>query len=333
MDFALVWFTLVTLLWTGFFVLEGFDFGVGMLHGLVGRTDAERGLAIGSVGPLWDGNEVWLIVAGASMFAAFPGWYATMFSAFYPALILLLVALIVRGVAFEYRGHRDSPRWRRNWSILLTAGSLLAPLLIGVALGGLLRGVPIDSSQEFTGGLVDLLTPYGLYVGLTVTVLAALHGSTFLALKVDDPVRARAHVLSRVLAPVAAALVLGFVVWTQSLASGWFPGIVPILAAVGVIAAVVLVGPRREAWRFVATAVALGGTVATLFVQLYPRVMVSSTNSAFDLTVQNTSSSPYALKVMTVVAAVFLPLVLLYQGWSYYVFRRRLTLADVGGGL
>jgi len=333
MDFALVWFTLVTLLWTGFFVLEGFDFGVGMLHGLVGRTDAERGLAIGSVGPLWDGNEVWLIVAGASMFAAFPGWYATMFSAFYPALILLLVALIVRGVAFEYRGHRDSPRWRRNWSILLTAGSLLAPLLIGVALGGLLRGTPIDSSQEFTGGLVDLLTPYGLYVGLTVTVLAALHGSTFLALKVDDPVRARAHVLSRVLAPVAAALVLGFVVWTQSLASGWFPGVVPILAAVGVIAAVVLVGPRREAWRFVATAVALGGTVATLFVQLYPRVMVSSTNSAFDLTVQNTSSSPYALKVMTVVAAVFLPLVLLYQGWSYYVFRRRLTLADVGGGL
>jgi len=333
MDFALVWFTLVTLLWTGFFVLEGFDFGVGMLHGLVGRTDAERGLAINSVGPLWDGNEVWLIVAGASMFAAFPGWYATMFSAFYPALILLLVALIVRGVAFEYRGHRDSPRWRRNWSILLTAGSLLAPLLIGVALGGLLRGTPIDSSQEFTGGLVDLLTPYGLYVGLTVTVLAALHGSTFLALKVDDPVRARAHVLSRVLAPVAAALVLGFVVWTQSLASGWFPGVVPILAAVGVIAAVVLVGPRREAWRFVATAVALGGTVATLFVQLYPRVMVSSTNSAFDLTVQNTSSSPYALKVMTVVAAVFLPLVLLYQGWSYYVFRRRLTLADVGGGL
>ena len=333
MDFALVWFTLVTLLWTGFFVLEGFDFGVGMLHGLVGRTDAERGLAINSVGPLWDGNEVWLIVAGASMFAAFPGWYATMFSAFYPALILLLVALIVRGVAFEYRGHRDSPRWRRNWSILLTAGSLLAPLLIGVALGGLLRGTPIDSSQEFTGGLVDLLTPYGLYVGLTVTVLAALHGSTFLALKVDDPVRARAHVLSRVLAPVAAALVLGFVVWTQSLASGWFPGVVPILAAVGVIAAVVLVGPRREAWRFVATAVALGGTVATLFVQLYPRVMVSSTNSAFDLTVRNTSSSPYALKVMTVVAAVFLPLVLLYQGWSYYVFRRRLTLADVGGGL
>ena len=333
MDFTLVWFTLVTLLWTGFFVLEGFDFGVGMLHGLIGRTDAERGLAIGSVGPLWDGNEVWLVVAGASMFAAFPGWYATMFSAFYPALILLLAALIVRGVAIEYRGHRDSRRWRRNWSVLLTVGSLLAPLLIGVALGDLLRGVPIDSSQEYTGGLVDLLTPYGLYVGLTVTVLAVLHGSTFLALKVADPVRAQAHAVSRAAAPVAAALVLGFVVWTQSLGSGWFPGVVPILAAIAAIAAAVLVHLRRDAWAFTATAVALGGTIATLFVELYPRVMVSSTNSAFDLTVQNTSSAPYALKVMTVVAAVFLPLVLLYQGWTYYVFRRRLTLADVGEGL
>jgi cytochrome bd-type quinol oxidase subunit 2 len=333
MDLALVWFTLVALLWTGFFVLEGFDFGVGMLHGLVGRTDQERRLAIGSIGPLWDGNEVWLIVAGASMFAAFPGWYATMFSAFYPALLLLLVALIVRGVSIEYRGHGDSPRWRRNWSILFAAGSLLAPLLIGVALGDLLRGVPIDSSQEFTGNLLDLLTPYGLYVGVTVTVLAALHGSTFLGLKVADPVRGRAHALSLVLAPVAAALVLGFVVWTQSLGSRWFPGVVPILVAVAAIAAAVLVHPRREALAFTATAVALGGTVATLFVQLYPRVMVSSTNPAFDLTVQSTAASPYALKVMTVVAAVFLPLVLLYQGWSYYVFRRRLTLADIGEGL
>jgi cytochrome d ubiquinol oxidase subunit II len=333
MDFALVWFTLVTLLWTGFFVLEGFDFGVGMLHGLVGRTDAERRMAMNSIGPLWDANEVWLIVAGASMFAAFPGWYATMFSGFYPALILLLVALIVRGVAFEYRGHRDSARWRRNWSILLTAGSLLAPLLIGVALGDLLYGVPIDSSQEFTGNLLDLLTPYGLYLGVTVTVLSVLHGSTFLALKVDVPVRGRAHSVSRVTALVAAALVVGFVIWTQSLGSGWFPGALPIIAAVGAIAAAVLVHLRREAWAFAATAVALGGTIGGLFVQLYPRVMVSSTNSAFDLTVQNTASSPYALKVMTVVAAVFLPLVLLYQGWTYYVFRRRLTLADVGEGL
>jgi len=332
MDFTLLWFTLVTLLWTGFFVLEGFDFGVGMLHGLVGRTDPERRLAIGSIGPLWDGNEVWLIVAGASMFAAFPGWYATMFSGFYPALLLLLVALIIRGVSIEYRDRRDSPRWRTNWTVLFTAGSLLAPLLIGVALGDLLHGVPIDSSQDFTGDLLDLLTPYGLYVGVTVTVLAALHGSTFLVLKVADPVRGRAHALSRVIAPVAAALVIGFVVWTQSLASGWVPGVVPLVAAAGAVAAAVLVHLRREAWAFATTAVALGGTIATLFVELYPRVMVSSTNSAFDLTVQNTASGPYALKVMTVVAAVFLPLVLLYQGWTYYVFRRRLTLVDVGEG-
>src|SRR4051794_1693915 len=171
MGLAVFWFVLVALLWTGFFVLEGFDFGVGMLHTVVGRTDAERQLAIGSIGPLWDGNEVWLIVAGASMFAAFPGWYATMFSGFYLALVLLLVALIVRGVTFEYREKRESLRWRRNWSVLLTAGSLLAPLLIGVALGDLLHGVPIDSQQEFTGGFTDLLSPYSVLVGVTVVLL------------------------------------------------------------------------------------------------------------------------------------------------------------------
>ncbi len=168
MGLAVVWFVLVALLWTGFFVLEGFDFGVGMLHAAVGRSDEERQLAVDSIGPLWDGNEVWLIVAAAGMFAAFPGWYATMFSGFYLPLILLLAALIVRGVSFEYRDKRESERWRRTWSLLMTLGSLVAPLVIGIALGDLLHGVPINSQQEFTGGVGDLVSPYSLFVGVTV---------------------------------------------------------------------------------------------------------------------------------------------------------------------
>ena len=185
------WFIVITILWTGFFALEGFDFGVGMLHGVVGKDEAGRRAAINTIGPLWDGNEVWLIVAGAAMFAAFPGWYATMFSGFYLALVLLLVALIVRGVSFEYRGKRDAIRWRRTWDGLMTAGSLLAPLLIGVALGDLLHGLPINSSQEYTGSFWDLLQPYGLFTGVTFVLLCLLYGATFLCLKTTDDLRER----------------------------------------------------------------------------------------------------------------------------------------------
>ena len=192
MSFQVFWFIAIAVLWTGFFVLEGFDFGVGILRGVVGKTDVERRVAINTIGPLWDGNEVWLIVAAASMFAAFPAWYATMFSGFYVALVLLLVALIVRGVSFEFRGKRDSERWRRNWDRLSTAASLLAPFLIGVALANLLHGVPIDADQEFTGSFVDLLNPYSLFAGLTLVLLCILHGSTFLGLRTDGVVRERA---------------------------------------------------------------------------------------------------------------------------------------------
>jgi cytochrome d ubiquinol oxidase subunit II len=330
MGLAVFWFVLVALLWTGFFVLEGFDFGVGMLHTVVGRNDAERQLAIDSIGPLWDGNEVWLIVAGAAMFAAFPGWYATMFSALYLPLVLLLLALIVRGVAFEYRDKRTSPRWRSQWSIGMTVGSLLAPFLIGVALGDLLHGLPIDDQQEFTGNLLDLVSPYSLFVGLTVVALCVVHGATFLALKVDGAVRSRAHAVARTAAPIAAVAVLGFVVWTQVLIGGVLPGLVPSTAVLAALSTAFLVRRGQEGWAFTATTVAMAGSVSTIFLSLYPRVMVSSSGSSLDLTVQNTSSSSYALTVMTVVAVVFFPLVLLYQGWTYHVFRRRLTLADSG---
>ncbi|MDQ2875303.1 MAG: cytochrome d ubiquinol oxidase subunit II, partial [Actinomycetota bacterium] len=191
------WFILITVLWLGFFVLEGFDFGVGILHGVLGRDEAGRRTAINSIGPLWDGNEVWLIVAVAAMFAAFPGWYATMLSGFYPLIVALLVALIVRGLAFEYRGQRESPRWRRTWDGLMTGGSLAAPFLIGLSLGDLLHGVPIGGNQEFAGSVGDLFPPYAIFAGLTLTAVCVLHGATFLALKTAGDVRARAGRLAR----------------------------------------------------------------------------------------------------------------------------------------
>jgi cytochrome d ubiquinol oxidase subunit II len=320
------WFILIAVLWTGFFALEGFDFGVGMLHAVVGTDEAGRRTAINTIGPLWDGNEVWLIVAGAGMFAAFPGWYATMFSGFYLALVLLLASLIVRGVSFEYRGKRDALRWRRTWDVLLTAGSLLAPLLIGVALGDLLHGLPINSKQEYTGSFWNLLQPYGVFTGITLVAMCLLYGATFLCLKTTGDMRERSWRLARRIAPVAAALVFGFVIWTHVTASkGFFLNPIELLAMIAGLAAVWLVYEHREGWAFAATAVTITSCIVSIFVDLYPNVMVSSTSAANNLTVHNTASGPYSLKVMTVVAVVLLPFVLAYQTWSYYVFRRRLS--------
>jgi cytochrome bd ubiquinol oxidase subunit II len=329
MGLAVVWFVLVALLWIGFFVLEGFDFGVGMLHTSVGRSDEERQLAVDSIGPLWDGNEVWLVVAAAAMFAAFPGWYATLFSGFYVPLVLLLAALIVRGVSFEYRDKRESPRWRRTWSLLTTVGSFVAPFVIGIALGDLVHGVPIDEQQNFTGTVLDLFSPYSLYVGLTLVALCVTHGATFLSLKVGGEVRDRARIVARRSAPITALAVLVFVVWTQVVADrGVIPGLVPAVGVLAAAATALLVRRGQEGWAFTSTTLAMAATIATIFLSLYPRVMVSSGGSSFDLTVQNTASSSYALTVMTIVTAVFFPLVLVYQGWTYYVFRRRLLPAD-----
>jgi cytochrome d ubiquinol oxidase subunit II len=324
------WFIVIALLFTGFFVLEGFDFGVGMLHGAVGRNETERRLAIGTIGPLWDGNEVWLVVAGAAMFAVFPGWYATMFSGFYIAIVLLLVALIVRGVSFEFRARRDEARWRRTWSWLLTAGSLLAPLLIGVALGNLLHGVPIGPNQEYTGTFRNLLNPYSVYVGLTIALVCVLHGATFIALKTAGEVRRRAGRLARASAPIAALAVLAFAVWTQVTTNqGVIPGPVQVGAVLAVLAVAWLLRDGREGWAFAMTTIAMAAVVLTIFVDLYPRVMVSSTSAANDLTVHNTTSSPYTLKVMTIIFALLLPVVVAYQAWTYHVFRRRLSATDV----
>ncbi|WP_395729081.1 cytochrome d ubiquinol oxidase subunit II [Nakamurella sp.] len=327
MTLPTVWFVIVAFFWTGFFVLEGFDFGVGAVHKIVGRTDVERRVAINSVGPFWDGNEVWLIVAGAAMFAAFPNWYASWFSALYLALWLLLAALIVRGVSFEFRGKFAAPVWRATWGWTLTIGSVLAPLLIGVGLGDLLAGLPIDAGGDFTGTFLDLLTPFGMMLGVTLLVLCLLHGSAFLTLRTTGPVFDRAHSLVRRLALPALALVLIVAVWMVVLAAPGGGGILAVaVPAVAAVAATVSgLSGRSAGATFIATAVTIGGVIAALFVCLYPTLLVSTTDPAYSLTVTNSSSSQYSLQVMTVAAAVLVPFVLLYQGWTYYVFRRRVS--------
>jgi cytochrome bd-type quinol oxidase subunit 2 len=321
-----LWFVIIAFFWTGFFVLEGFDFGVGVLHTIVGRTDIERRVAVNAVGPFWDGNEVWLIIAGASTFAAFPGWYATMFSSLYLALLLILAALMARGVSFEYRGKMKDPRWNAGWRWALTIGSALIPLLLGVGLGDLLVGLPINQQHDFTGNFFDLLTGYGIFTGLTLLGLSVLQGATFLTLKTTGAVRERSRKVATRFGWVAIALVIVFTVWTQLLhTTRVVPDPLESLAIVAVIAAVWLASLGYEGFAFMASSVAMASTLAVLFSELYPKVMVSSTNAAYSLTASNSASGNYALTVMTIVAGIFVPVILIYQGWSYHVFRARVS--------
>ncbi|WP_305790111.1 cytochrome d ubiquinol oxidase subunit II [Symbioplanes lichenis] len=326
MELTTVWFALIALLWTGYFLLEGFDFGVGILLPVLGRTDRERRLLINTIGPVWDGNEVWLIVAGGATFAAFPEWYATLFSGFYLPLLLILVALIVRGVAFEYRGKRDGGRWKKRWDIAIVAGSLLPAVLWGVAFGNIVRGVKLDTNHEYVGGFLDLLNPYGLLGGLTTLTLFTLHGAVFLALKTGGEMRDRAGRLATRLAPPAVVVAGAFLLWTGLAHPDAAGAMLAAAAAVALIAATLLIRVRREGWAFVATGATLVLAVFALFVTLFPNVMPSSLADANSLTTTNAASSHYTLTVMTWVAVVFTPVVLLYQGWTYWVFRQRLTV-------
>ncbi|TMM19640.1 MAG: cytochrome d ubiquinol oxidase subunit II [Actinobacteria bacterium] len=321
-----LWFVIVAFFWVGFFVLEGFDFGVGMLHSFVARNDTERRVAVNTIGPTWDGNEVWLIVAGAATFAAFPLWYSTMFSAFYLALLIILLALMARGVSFEYRGKIDDPRWGTAWKWGMTLGSALVPLLIGVALGDLLHGLPINRNHTYTGSFWNLLVPYGLYTGVTLVALSLLSGATFLVLKTSGELHDRMARLARATSVGAALMVAGFVVWTGLVASrGFVPNVFAAIAVVAVLGAAWVAGNEQEGWAFALASLAMAASVATIFAQLYSNVMVSSTSPLFNITVGNAAASSYALTVMTVVACIFAPIVLAYQGWSYHVFRRRLA--------
>ena len=326
MDLQVVWFTVVAVFWTGFFVLEGFDFGVGALHRVVGRDETGRRVAINAIGPLWDGNEVWLVVAGAAMFAAFPAWYATWFSALYLALVLVLVALIIRGVSFEFRGKSESTRWRGLWSGTLTVGSIVAPLLIGVGIGDLLAGLPVDASGEFTGSFWSLLTPFGLVLGVTLLVLCVTHGAAFLALKTDGDVQARAFTAAGRMRWPALVLALVAAAWTFTLSGRSVLSVVlGVLAAASAGGMVVAVGRRRDGRAFALTTLTIGATVAAVFAGLYPDVLVSSTDPAYSLTVAGTASGDYALTVISWVAVVLFPVVLIYQGWTAYVFRARVS--------
>lgn len=330
MDLNTLWFVLVAVLFIGFFVLEGFDYGVGILLPWLGRTDRERREIINTIGPVWDGNEVWVLTAGGAIFAAFPHWYATLFSGFYLPLFLMLAALIVRGVAFEFRSKDQHPAWRATWDWCIFAGSLVPALLWGVALGNMLRGVPIDATMTYTGGFFNLLNPYALVAGLATLTAFVTHGALFLDLKTAGEVRVRAMAATRVVGPVATVFVLLFIVttylWTDAFTRlGVNPGLVPVLALGAMLAAGGFVHAGRAGWAFVMTCFAIALSTITIFMALFPRVMVSSLDPQWSLTIYNASSTPYTLKIMSIVALVFVPVVIAYQGWTYWVFRHRVT--------
>ncbi len=333
-----VWFFLIAILWIGYFFLEGFDFGVGVLLPILGRDDAGRRVLINTIGPVWDGNEVWLLVAGGATFAAFPLWYATLFSGFYLALLLILVALICRGVAFEFRGRERSLRWRRWWDRAIFFGSLVPALLWGVAFSDMLHGVPIGASGEYVGGFFDLLQPYALLGGVTFLLLFTLHGALFLSLKTrDEEIAGRVRIWTRRLWAGTALAVFAFLAWSYvNAVTANYTGLVPGIVPIGALAAVLVVGwlarEGMHGWAFVATGSAIVLITATIFLNLYPRVLVSSLNPGYSLTVTGAASSAYTLGVMTIVALIFTPLVLAYQAWTYWVFRKRIGRQDLAGG-
>ncbi|AOW93415.1 cytochrome d ubiquinol oxidase subunit II [Rhodococcus sp. WMMA185] len=329
-----VWFILIAVLFIGYFVLEGFDFGVGMLMPLLGRRkdpngDTRRRVVLNTIGPVWDGNEVWLITGGGALFAAFPEWYATLFSGFYLPLLIILVALIVRICAIEYRGKIDDDTWRRrcDWGIVF--GSWVPAVLWGVAFANIVRGVEIDADKQVTSSFLDLLNPYALLGGLTTALVFALHGAVFLALKTADDVRADAVTLASRLAVPAVPVAGGFVLWTQlAYGKGW-TWILVLAAAAALLGVVAFTRAEREGWAFLLTSVAVVGAVALLFGSLFPNVMPSTIDAAYNLTIYNASSSHYTLTVMTWAAAFLTPVVLIYQGWTYWVFRQRISTKHI----
>ncbi|MBN2044740.1 MAG: cytochrome d ubiquinol oxidase subunit II [Anaerolineales bacterium] len=330
MDLNILWFILIAILYTGFFILEGFDFGVGMLLPFTGKNDEERRVMINTIGPHWDANEVWLLTAGGATFAAFPHWYATLFSGFYLALFVLLVGLILRGVAFEFRSKDKNPQWRNLWDWAIFTGSFLGALLLGVAFGNLTRGLAIDADMVYTGGLWALLNPYALVGGISTVALMLLHGCLFLSLKTTGELESRFKALSKklwVYAFVLAGLMLllSLLMVDGFMARLGFLVIIPILAAVLLVLSYVFIGQGKFGLAFGMTAGTIALIVVTHFASIFPNVMISTTNPDFSLTIYNASSSPYTLKVMSIVALIFVPLMLLYQGWTYWTFGRRVT--------
>ncbi|MFF7044553.1 cytochrome d ubiquinol oxidase subunit II [Streptomyces massasporeus] len=319
-----VWFVLIAVLWTGYFFLEGFDFGVGVLTKLLARNRPEKRVLINTIGPVWDGNEVWLLSAGGATFAAFPEWYATLFSGFYLPLLLILVCLIVRGVAFEYRVKRPEENWQRNWETAIFWASLLPAFLWGVAFANIVRGVKIDQDFNYAGGVLDLLNPYALLGGLVTLSLFTFHGTVFVGLKTVGEIRERARKLALRVGLVTALLALAFLLWTQSDRGDGASLVATVVAVASLLVALVAARAGREGWAFALSGLTIVAAVAMLFLTLFPNVMPSTLNPDWSLTVTNASSSPYTLKIMTWCAGIATPVVLLYQGWTYWVFRKRI---------
>ncbi|WP_456697260.1 cytochrome d ubiquinol oxidase subunit II [Aeromicrobium sp. P5_D10] len=329
MELTTFWFIIIAVLWVGYLVLEGFDFGVGMLVGLLAKGDKERRVLINTIGPVWDGNEVWLIVAGGATFAAFPEWYATLFSGFYLPLFLILIALIVRIIGLEFRSKRPETWWRGRCDAAIIFGSVVPALLWGVALANIVHGVPIDADKEFVGNLFDLLNPYALLGGAVTVSVFLVHGAFFIGLKTVGPIRERAIELGLRIGVVAALLTSAFVVWTAASDGDlvvWLLGIAVLVSFVFAMTAAV---GRRDGWAFAGTALAIGLLVVMLFASLFPAVMPSSLDPAWDLTTTNAASTPYTLKIMSWVAVVFTPIVVIYQSWSYWVFRQRIGVHHI----
>ena len=334
MELSTVWFLLIAVLWTGYLVLEGFDFGVGMLLPVLGRKDADRRVMINTIAPVWDGNEVWLLTAGGATFAAFPEWYATMFSGFYIALLLILLALIVRVVAFEWRGKFNDDTWRGWADRAIIFGSWIPGILWGVAFGNLVRGVHLDADHQYAGTFFDLLNPFALLGGATTALIFLTHGAIYLSLKTDGDIRARARALSVKLSIATVVVAGAFAVWTQVAYSVPWTWAATLVAALALVAVVLLTRMGREGWAFTASAVAIVAAVVLIFGSRYPDVM-PAIDPANSLTVTNASSTDYTLTIMTWVAVILTPVVLAYQAWTYWVFRKRLTVEHIPahGGL
>ena len=325
-----IWFCIVAVMVAMYVVLDGFDLGAGIVHLGVARTDRERRAVIKSIGPVWDGNEVWLITAGGATFAAFPQWYATLFSGFYLPLFLMLLALIFRGVAFEFRSKDENPRWRSFWDWAIFGGSLVPPILWGVAFSNFVTGVPINQEFIYVGGFFNLLNPYALLGGLVVLLGFVLHGAIFLTLKTEDELADRAEKIAKRVWLPALVLLVAYTIATYFTTDivtklGVNPGVVPIFSVLALAVSGWFIRNGRAGWAFTMTSISIVLSTLTMFLLLFPRVLISNLDPAFTLTIYNASSSPYTLRIMTIIALIFVPIVLVYQGWTYWVFRKRVS--------
>ena len=331
MDLPVLWFAIVGVFFVGYFVLDGFDFGVGMSLPFLGKDDTDRRVLINTIGPVWDLNETWVIVAGACLFAAFPEWYATMFSGFYLALLLILAALIARGVSFEYRHQDKRTEWKRRFDLMIIVGSALPSFLWGVAFGNVVRGIPMDSGHNYTGTLFDLLNPFALLTGVATLLVFFTHGAVFVALKTEGEIRERAKRLATRAGILTIVVGAVFLVWMAFVRSTPTSLVLSVVAAVTLVLAVLCNAWGKDGRAFTLMGVTIAGIVLAMFTAIFPDVMPATNDPANSLTVYNASSGTYTLTVMSWVALIFVPLVFAYQAWTYWVFRKRIARAHIEG--